>query len=46
MARWYLTRVLEPEQNSMILAYIGNICAALVSTALLIGTLRFTRRAQ
>ncbi len=30
----------------MILAYIGNISAALVSIALLVGTLRFTRRAS
>jgi hypothetical protein len=28
----------------MILAYIGNITAALVSIGLLVGTLRFTRR--
>lgn len=28
----------------MILAYIGNISAALVSVALLVATLRFTRR--
>ncbi len=25
-------------------AYIGNICAVLVSVGLLVGTLRFTRR--
>ena len=30
----------------MILAYIGNLCAALVSVGLLVGTLRFTRRAN
>lgn len=29
----------------MILAYIGNLTAALVSIGLLVGTLRFTRRA-
>jgi hypothetical protein len=28
----------------MILAYIGNISAALVSVGLLVATLRFTRR--
>jgi hypothetical protein len=28
----------------MILVYIGNITAALVSIGLLVGTLRFTRR--
>jgi len=28
----------------MILAYIGNITAALVSIGLLVGTLRYTRR--
>lgn len=30
----------------MILAYIGNLTAALVSIGLLIGTLRYTRRAS
>ena len=30
----------------MILAYIGNLTAALVSIGLLVGTLRFTRRAS
>jgi len=30
----------------MILAYLGNITAALVSIGLLVGTLRFTRRAS
>lgn len=30
----------------MTLAYIGNITAALVSIGLLVGTLRFTRRAS
>jgi hypothetical protein len=30
----------------MILAYVGNITAALVSIGLLVGTLRFTRRAN
>ncbi len=30
----------------MILAYIGNLTAALVSVGLLVGTLRFTRRAS
>lgn len=34
------------EQNTMTLAYIGNITAALVSIGLLVGTLRFTRRAS
>ena len=28
----------------MILAYIGNLTAALVSIGLLVGTMRFTRR--
>jgi hypothetical protein len=28
----------------MILAYIGNITAALISIGLLVGTLRYTRR--
>jgi hypothetical protein len=27
------------------IAYFGNICAALVSVGLLVGTLRYTRRA-
>lgn len=30
----------------MILAYIGNVTAALISIGLLVGTLRFTRRAN
>ena len=30
----------------MILAYIGNLTVALVSIGLLVGTLRFTRRAN
>lgn len=30
----------------MILAYIGNLTAVLVSVGLLVGTLRFTRRAS
>ncbi|PRQ03216.1 hypothetical protein ENSA7_53570 [Enhygromyxa salina] len=30
----------------MILAYIGNLTAALVSIGLLVGTLRFTSRAN
>lgn len=30
----------------MILAYIGNLTAALISVGLLVGTMRFTRRAS
>lgn len=30
----------------MIAIYIGNVCAMLVSVGLLVGTLRFTRRAS
>ncbi len=29
----------------MMTAYLGNICALLVSVGLLVGTLRFTRKA-
>jgi hypothetical protein len=28
----------------MMTAYLGNLCAALVSVGLLVGTLRFTRK--
>lgn len=30
----------------MIAYYLGNLCAALVSVGLLVGTLRYTRRAS
>ena len=44
---WYLTGVTpETEQKTMILAYIGNLTAALISVGLLVGTMRFTRRAS
>ena len=36
---------LRPEERPMMTAYyLGNLCAALVTVGLLIGTLRFTRR--
>lgn len=29
----------------MTIAYFGNLCAALISVGLLVGTMRFTRKA-
>lgn len=35
---------LQDREASMTAYYLGNLCAALVTVGLLVGTLRFTRR--
>ena len=35
---------LEPAPTPMTAIYLGNVCAALITVGLLVGTLRYTRR--
>lgn len=39
-----LCECLSPKASAMTAYYLGNLCAALVTVGLLVGTLRFTRR--